>query len=196
MSWLTRPRALHRQTRFEALVRPHLERLYRLAWRFTRSPEDAEDLLQSLLLKLLPQEERIAALDLPGPWLARALYHLYVDETRRQRRADAGLGSVLEAEDALEQLVDETRDSPEQAAERSQREQRLGQALAALSHEHRALIAWHDMEGYTLDELAVSLDVPVGTLKSRLHRGRAHLRALLQQQEPGLSPAPPERIAV
>jgi RNA polymerase sigma-70 factor (ECF subfamily) len=181
---------------FDALVRPHLDRLYRLAYRFTQSREDAEDLVQSLLIKLLPQAERLALLDLPGPWMARALYNLYIDQTRQRRRQEAAIGSPLTEDGVLEAIADEFSDSPEQAVERSQREQRLALALATLSDDHRALIAWHDMEGYTLDELAEQLSVPIGTLKSRLHRGRANLRALLEEPSAGATPLSVARFAV
>ena len=196
MKWFKPTIVPVRESRFDSLVRPHLERLYRLAYRFTHSREDAEDLVQSLLIKLLAQEERLATLDLPGPWLARALYHLYIDQTRQRRRQEAALGSRLTDEYALDSLVDEVSDSPEQAVERNQRADRLQAALAALSSDHRALIAWHDMEGYTLDELAVQLQVPLGTLKSRLHRGRANLRALLEDPSAGVEALSVARFAV
>jgi RNA polymerase sigma-70 factor (ECF subfamily) len=166
--------------RFEALVRPHLDRLYRLAYRFTGSRADAEDLVQSLLIKLMPQEERLAAVELLAPWLARSLYHLYVDEMRRHGRTTAALGTRTDAE-VLATITDEVSEQPEQAVERQLTQRKLMAALAALPAEQRALIGWHDIEGYTLEELAASLDVPLGTLKSRLHRGRASLRRKLME---------------
>ena len=196
MKWFSPAAAPVQGSGFDALVRPHLDRLYRLAYRFTQSREDAEDLVQSLLIKLLPQAERLALLDLPGPWMARALYNLYIDQTRQRRRQEAAIGSPLTEDGVLEAIADEFSDSPEQAVERSQREQRLALALATLSDDHRALIAWHDMEGYTLDELAEQLSVPIGTLKSRLHRGRANLRALLEEPSAGATPLSVARFAV
>jgi len=196
MKWFSPTAAPVQGSGFDALVRPHLDRLYRLAYRFTNSREDAEDLVQSLLIKLLPQTERLALLDLPGPWMARALYNLYIDQARQRRRQQAAIGSPLTEDGVLEAIADEFSDSPEQAVERSQREQRLALALATLSDDHRALIAWHDMEGYTLDELAEQLSVPIGTLKSRLHRGRANLRALLEEPSAGATPLSVARFAV
>jgi len=196
MKWFSPTAAPVQGSGFDALVRPHLDRLYRLAYRFTQSREDAEDLVQSLLIKLLPQAERLALLDLPGPWMARALYNLYIDQTRQRRRQEAAIGCPLTEDGVLEAIADEFSDSPEQAVERSQREQRLALALATLSDDHRALIAWHDMEGYTLDELAEQLSVPIGTLKSRLHRGRANLRALLEEPSAGATPLSVARFAV
>jgi RNA polymerase sigma-70 factor (ECF subfamily) len=140
MKWFSPTAAPVQGSGFDALVRPHLDRLYRLAYRFTNSREDAEDLVQSLLIKLLPQTERLALLDLPGPWMARALYNLYIDQARQRRRQQAAIGSPLTEDGVLEAIADEFSDSPEQAVERNQREQRLAQALAALSDDHRALM--------------------------------------------------------
>jgi RNA polymerase sigma-70 factor (ECF subfamily) len=183
MKWFSRPVTAPAAGPFEALVRPHLEGLFRLAYRFTRSREDAEDLVQGLLVKLLAQPERLGEVEQLGPWLARSLYYFYVDHQRQRRRAEAGLGVRVADEAALAGVVDEQREGPEQAAERGQLGRRLEAALGRLSAEHRALIALHDVEGYKLEELAGMLELPIGTLKSRLHRGRAHLRWLLEAAE-------------
>jgi RNA polymerase sigma-70 factor (ECF subfamily) len=171
------------------LVRPHLSRLYRLAYRLTGSRENAEDLVQSLLVRLLRQDARLAEVESLGPWLARALYHLYVDDVRRGSRSPTLLRSDSVDDETLSAIPDDSAETPEQSSERRLIRRRLIAALAQLTPEQRALIAWHDMEGYTLDELATVLDVPVGTLKSRLHRGRAQLRRLLAEPS-----AAPERV--
>ncbi|MGQ0697360.1 MAG: RNA polymerase sigma factor [Panacagrimonas sp.] len=166
---------------FDELVRPHLERLYRLAFRFTGSRDDAEDLVQSLLIKLIPQERRLLEVEILGPWLARSLYNLYVDDARRRAREVSGIGIATGDSEILDQLVDEAAESPEQSAERLLSQRRLSAAWQQLPPEQRAVIAWHDIEGYSLDELAVAHDLPLGTLKSRLHRARARMRRLLME---------------
>jgi RNA polymerase sigma factor (sigma-70 family) len=176
--------------RFDALVRPHLERLYALAYRFTGRREDAEDLVQSLLTKLIPQERRLAQVDILGPWLARALYNLFVDQTRRHAREVSGLGHAIHEPEVLELLADEQSESPEAGAERLLSQRRIAAALQRLPPDQRAVIAWHDIEGYSLDELAVAHDLPLGTIKSRLHRARARLRQLLMEPL-----APRERVS-
>jgi RNA polymerase sigma-70 factor (ECF subfamily) len=169
--------------RFDELVRPHLERLYRLAYRFTSSREDAEDLVQSLLIKLIPQQAKLEEVDLLGPWLARALYNLFVDDARRLSRQESALGCAISDPLVLEEIIDENAESPEQSAERLLNQRRLSAAWQRLPAEQRAVIAWHDIEGYSLDELSVSHGLPIGTIKSRLHRARARMRELLM--EPG-----------
>jgi RNA polymerase sigma-70 factor (ECF subfamily) len=196
MKWFSRPARVAADCRFEALLRPHLERLFRLAWRFTQSREDAEDLVQALLLKLLPQEDKLVAVEQLGPWLARSLFYLYIDQVRQRRRQEDGLGLRIDDEDALHAVVDDERGSPEHAADRLRENRRLEGALGALSPEHRALIALHDIEGHTLEELSGMLEVPIGTLKSRLHRGRANLRWLLSDAADGGALQPGVRVAV
>ena len=75
---------------FRRLIEPHTQALYRLAFRFTGRRADAEDLLQELLTRMYAKSARLANIDLLRPWLARALYNLFVDERRRNARSALG----------------------------------------------------------------------------------------------------------
>ena len=165
-------------SQFERLLRPHLERLYRLAFRFTGSPEDAEELVQELCARLLPKLGELARLEQPGPWLARSLYNLFVDQVRHRAR------SPVDAVADLPEIAS-TLPGPDEAASGALTAERITAALTQLTPEQRAVLAWHDVEGYTLEELAGSQSLPLGTLKSRLHRARAALRQLLREPFPG-----------
>jgi RNA polymerase sigma-70 factor (ECF subfamily) len=177
---IVQPRSGAQAQRFEALVRPHLDNLYRLAYRFTGSAEDAEDLVQALLVKLIPQEDRVAEVEQLGPWLARSLYYLFIDQTRH--RAGSALDQVDgEGEASLGEIAVDEADQPYEIVDKLLTRQRISEALEQLPDEQRAIIAWHDIEGYTLEELAEQHHIPIGTLKSRLHRARARLRTLLMQ---------------
>lgn len=166
-----------RRTSFEELLRPNLERLYRLAFRFTGSRADAEDLVQELITRLLPDVESLRKLDRPGPWLARALHNLYVDQVRQ--RARSPIETVSELPD-----VESGAPGPAELAGFDLTLERIEAALAQLPAEQRAVIAWHDIEGYTLEELADAKSLPLGTVKSRLHRARIGLRQLLREPFP------------
>lgn len=159
---------------FEALVGPHVEHLYRLAYRFTGRREDAEDLVQELLYRLYPRLSTLRKVETLRPWLSRALQNLFIDGTRR-RRNDPLANS--EGEQSLG--PEPTSDSPEAQTETELARRRLTAALQALAPEERVLVSLHDVEGYTLAELEQMLEVPLGTLKSRLHRTRKKLRNLL-----------------
>lgn len=176
----------HRQSqeaRFEALIRPHVDPLYRAAYRFTGNREEAEDLVQDLLVKLLPRTEELAAVEQLRPWLMRVLYRMFVDRHRKKARTRLRLvpgSSGDELGDPLDGMAGDSPDPEDEAGNRFDRA-RLQRALARLSDDHRAVLALHDMEGYTLPELETLLEVPTGTLKSRLHRARARLRELLKK---------------
>lgn len=168
---------------FEALVGPHVDHLYRMAYRFTGRQEEAEDLVQDLLVKLYPRVEELNRVEQLRPWLTRVLYNQFVDQHRKSSRLRLwGSGDDPEDNrgDPFDRLPSEDPDPEATTQERFTRAQLEG-ALAKLSGEHRAVLALHDMEGYTLVEMASILEVPTGTLKSRLHRARARIRDLLNQ---------------
>lgn len=171
---------------FERVMRAHLPSLYRLAFRLTGSETDAEDLLQDLLLRLHSRATELTALDRPGPWLARVLYRLYVDGYRRERlrpnpAADYRSGNPGDEDDPVTSAEAGPESDPEKLAERAHDTARLQRALDALPEEQRTVVLMHDVEGYRLTELSELTDVPVGTLKSRLHRARRSLRDLLTE---------------
>lgn len=160
---------------FERLLAPHIERLFRLAYRYCGEVQPAEDLVQDLLLKLYPKRKELGAIEALGPWLARSLYNHFIDTTRRGQRSPLH-GAV--SDEVLHSLSG-TEGEPEAELERSDIQRQLEHAMTRLSPEQRALISLHDIEGYTLQELESMLDTPIGTLKSRLHRGRLQLRNAL-----------------
>jgi len=169
------------QQRFDALLKPHLQQLYRLAYRLTSRREDAEDLLQDLLIKIYPRSKELAAVDNPLSWLSRVLLNQYIDTYRRQQRSP--LVSV-EDENRFYQLTENSDPQPDEVAERENTLQQLQSALQALSSDHRIVIMLHDVEGYTLEEIQQMQEVPLGTLKSRLSRARSQLQKNLKKMEP------------
>lgn len=160
---------------FERLLAPHIERMFRLAYRYCGEMQLAEDLVQDLLLKLYPKRKELHAIEALGPWLARSLYNHFIDTTRRGQRSPLH-GAV--SDDVLHNYSG-SEGEPEAELERSDIQRQLERAMTRLSPEQRALISLHDIEGYTLQELEGMLDTPIGTLKSRLHRGRLQLRNAL-----------------
>jgi RNA polymerase sigma-70 factor (ECF subfamily) len=161
---------------FEALIEPHLKVLWQTAYRFTGHRQDSEDLLQDLLARLYPQRARLAAVEDLRPWLIRSLHNLFVDRKRSWFRNVLSRG---DSDDARLEAIEAETPGPESAAQAEDVRQALFAALAQLDHSQRAVIVLHDMQGHTLAELQAMLEVPLGTLKSRLFRGRARLRELL-----------------
>ena len=168
----------NQQASFEALVKPHLDRLYRFAFRLAGNKVEAEDLFQDVLIKVFPRLDELIDLDQPGAWLCRVMYNHFVDNRRRFARQR--LVAVNESEvpgqsiEAAPGGVD-----PAVDAERADNIMRLDSALGQLSDDHRLVVLLHDTEGYKLMEIQEITGTPVGTLKSRLHRARARLREIL-----------------
>jgi RNA polymerase sigma-70 factor (ECF subfamily) len=164
---------------FARLVRPHFDRLYRLAWRLAGGESEAEDLFQELMVKALAGMDRLRTLDDPGPWLARMLYNLFVDQHRRfaRRRLVIVDEGRLDG-DGLAGIAGDA--DPERDSRDEELAGILEEALAALSEEHRIVLLLHDADGYTIPEIQALTGTPAGTIKSRLHRARVRMRALLE----------------
>lgn len=163
---------------FVRLVRPHYDRLYRLAWRLG-GPGEAEDLFQELMIKAISSLERLALVDDPGPWLARMLYNLFIDQHRRFARSRLVL--VDEGRLGGEGLAGFAGDAdPARDSNHRQQARILESALAMLSEEHRIVLFLHDADGYTIHEIQELTGTPVGTIKSRLHRARLAMREILE----------------
>jgi len=168
----------NRSAAFERLLQPHLDRLYRFAYRLTGNKADAEDLFQDVLVKLFGKLDKLVEIKEPGSWISRVLYNHFIDNRRRfarERLVSVGEGQLPPG--GMDSIS--AGDSPEHDAERLDNIIRLDNALAELSEEHRLVVLLHDTEGYKLKEIQEITGDPDGTLKSRLHRARARLRELL-----------------
>lgn len=164
---------------FELLLKPHLKQLYRLAYRLTGNREDAEDLVQDVLLKLFPKLDEMKTIERLAPWLSRVLYRQFVDKYRQQQRQPLNLvDDDIEQDQLAEQ---DTISGPEELTNSGLTLGLLDQAIARLNEDQRQLVLLHDVEGYSLPELQEMLDVPLGTLKSRLNRARGQLRVQVKK---------------
>jgi RNA polymerase sigma factor (sigma-70 family) len=187
MAWLKRARAAKDTgdaAEFERLLRAHVPALYRSAYRWTGAVDRAEDLVQQLLIRLYPRLAELRNLDQIRPWALRVMYRIFIDELRRERAspvhftAEGTPGSDLHAGQDDDAWLDPA-PGPVDLVEQQITQERLLRAWERLGEDHRAVLSMHDIEDYTLPELAQIMDIPLGTLKSRLHRARARLRELL-----------------
>ena len=163
---------------FEKLVQPHFDRLWRLAFRLTGRRAEAEDLFQELLIKAFSKLDDLVTIDEPGSWLSRIMYNLFIDEQRRFARTRMHV--VHEGflpGDGLDGFAGP--EDPARDTERFEKLKALDAALTQLGDEHRIIVLLHDTEGYKLAEIQELMNIPIGTVKSRLHRARARLREIL-----------------
>ena len=165
---------------FDALLRPHLSKLYRLAYRLTGSVADAEDLLQDVLVKLYERRAELPVIAALAPWAARVLHNQFIDRARYYARRRLVSIGAAESERVAVELAIGVAPEPGTAVEARFDISGLNTAVAKLSLEHRTVLLMHDAEGYQLHEIQEITGVSLGTLKSRLHRARARLRELLE----------------
>ena len=168
------------QASFEALVRPHLDRLYRFAFRLAGNKAEAEDLFQDVLTKVYARLDDLAKIKEPGAWMCRVMYNHFIDNRRRfaRQRLVAVSEGELPGQDVAALPGEE---DPAADVEREDDIMQLDDALSHLSEEHRLVVMLHDCEGYKLKEIQEITGDPVGTLKSRLHRARTRLREFLEK---------------
>jgi RNA polymerase sigma factor (sigma-70 family) len=179
---------------FERLLREHVPAFFRSAYRWTGSVDRAEDLVQDLLVRLYPRLDELRNLERIRPWAMRVMYRIFVDEVRRGRSSPVQFGfhDDDESDNAGEGFIDAEAD-PSRLVEQLLTQERIIAAWTHLSEDHRVLLSMHDIEDYSLPELAQIIDVPLGTLKSRLHRARARLRDLLLATERSV---PADRVSI
>ena|SRR5664279_3210760 len=157
---------------WEEVARDHGRFLYNVAYRLTGNDDDARDLVQESLLRVRRGLETYQPGSLEG-WLARIVTNVFLDEVRRKRRRP---------EQALPDDPDRvlpTAAGADEMAVAAGLSDEIQRALASLPEEFRVPVVLRDVADRTYEEIAGSLGVPVGTVRSRLHRGRRMLRTAL-----------------
>lgn len=172
--------------RFEAIIRPHFDALYGSARRFAKNDSDAEDLVQDVCLKAFSHIDKFEQIEHKRAWLLRILYHTFIDMRRNQNRDPTHIGVSIDEDDQIP-IAAEAAMQPDEQTERMMRIERLLAAMALLDKELCTMLALHDVEGLTIEELSVLTNLPQGTIKSRLFRTRAKLGRLLQNKQIGRS---------
>ncbi|MBU0484113.1 MAG: RNA polymerase sigma factor [Proteobacteria bacterium] len=177
------PRENCRESAIETLLEPHLQYLYRLAFRLTGKSHDAEDLLHDVLVKVFAKQRMLAGIENLRPWLTTTLSRTFIDLKRKENRSLLRLFKPATDDNSISELdaIASPRPGPEKESSRFQDKQIIAAALSRLNAEQKTVCVLHDMEGYTLQELEEILATPIGTLKSRLHRAHATLKNYLQK---------------
>ncbi|MBM3472748.1 MAG: sigma-70 family RNA polymerase sigma factor [Armatimonadetes bacterium] len=169
---------------FEQLIEPHVGRLYNYLARMVGDPADAEDLTQDVILRAHRAIGSFRGGATFQTWLYRIATNIAVDALRRRGRRNARVTSLddpLQAEQGLvAREVRDTQRDPQRLAEASELIEQVQNAIAELSPKLRAVVVLFDIQGLTYDEIAQTLRLPLGTVKSRLFNARTRLRELLE----------------
>lgn len=160
------------------LVRRHQDRLYPTALRLTGSAEDAQDLLQETFLRAYQKLNRFQGDSSFYTWVYRIAVNLALSGRRRRRPTSRWNGAP---EGSPGELAADPRDcDPAAPLERAERERLVQDALNSLAVDHRAVVVLKEFDGLRYEEIGDLLGIPVGTVRSRLHRARCELREKLK----------------
>jgi RNA polymerase sigma-70 factor, ECF subfamily len=166
---------------FEADVVPYMRKLYPAALRMTRNPSDAEDLLQETFARAYAAFHQFQPGTNLSAWLYRILTNTFINSRRKAKRepVQSLLGELGEMHVPDGLLTQRARSAEEEAMDRLAESDVL-RALRDLPEGFSTAIYLADVEGYPYKEIAEIMDTPIGTVMSRLHRGRERLRARLK----------------
>lgn len=172
----------HRLAAFEELYQRHLRQIYRVAYRLTGNHDEAEDLTQEALVEAFRAFDRYRPGTYFDRWVFRIMTRTYIDRVRRRLgrpvvSLDAPAGPDGEAR---LHLLGDSRNDPQYLTEIADLDGAVQAALDCLPQEFRMVVVLADIEGLSYDEIAAAVGCPVGTVRSRLHRGREALRTLLR----------------
>jgi RNA polymerase sigma-70 factor (ECF subfamily) len=175
---------------FDSLVSRYERRIYNLAYRLSGNAEDASDLTQETFIRLYRSINTFKGQSAFSTWLYRIATNVCLDELRRRQRTPAVSldDPVSTADGEIEREVADFSQLPEVLLEHKELQELVQQVLSELSEDHRTVIILRDLEDLSYEEIAEILNCQLGTIKSRLNRARAALKARIMSQRELFAP--------
>jgi RNA polymerase sigma-70 factor (ECF subfamily) len=173
---------IQKQEDFEEEIVPHLDAMYNFALRLTSDPSNAEDLVQDTIVKAFRFFSSYEKGTNAKAWLFRILKNSYINNYRKQSKQpnQVDYDEVSEFYETIRADRTDTSDLEDKMF-RELVDDDISQALEELPEDFRTVVLLCDVEDFTYEEIANMLDVPIGTIRSRLHRGRNLLKAQLKE---------------
>ena len=170
---------------FDDLIRKHEKRAYQYAFRLTTNPEEASDVVADAFVRVYSALHNFKGQSAFTTWLYRILTNCFLDMRKREKsRPTISLEATLATDEGeLTRQVEDDSPTPHMEAEKTERERAVERAVGQLPEYQRAMITMYHVENLSYEEIAESLDLPIGTVKSRLNRARLSLRELLVGDE-------------
>lgn len=169
----------------DSLIRKHERRAYQYAFRLTSNPEEASDVVSDAFVRVYSALQNFKGQSAFTTWLYRILTNCYLDIRKKEKNRQAlSLETTLQTgEGEVERQIEDEEPSPHLLFERGERERAVSVAVGQLPEYQRAMIVMYHSESMSYEEIAEALDLPIGTVKSRLNRARLSLRQLLVPDE-------------
>jgi RNA polymerase sigma-70 factor (ECF subfamily) len=165
---------------FEPLVEKYRQRVWRLAYNVLRDREEAWDVAQDAFIRAYQALPSFRGQSAFYTWLFRIVMNLAADRARQRAARGRAFGTERVPEEDWERLMTDQDASPDSSAAQTEDRERIAKALDTLSEDHRTIIMLSDVEGLAYREIAEVLDIPIGTVMSRLHNARKRLRGALK----------------
>ena len=162
---------------FGELVLRYQNRLYNTVAHFVGCREEAEDVVQDAFVQAFVKLETFQGTSAFYTWLYRIAFNVAISRQRRKRPA----ASIEQTRDRTGGEPVDPGDRPEEQVQRQEKVEQVHEALGNLSDEHRSILVLRELEGCASESISEILDMPLGTVRSRLHRARLQLKVELQQ---------------
>lgn len=170
---------------FDDLVRRHERRAYQYAFRLTSNPEEAADIVADAFIRIYNALQNFRSQSAFTTWMYRILTNCYLDLRKKEKnRQTVSLDAAVQTDGSeVERQIEDEGAGPAQEVEKMAREQAVQDAIQRLPEYQRAMLVMYHVEMLSYEQIAESLDLPLGTVKSRLNRARLSLRDLLAGNE-------------
>ncbi|MDK2918001.1 MAG: hypothetical protein PWQ37_734 [Candidatus Petromonas sp.] len=168
---------------FEKLIEKYQVTAFNVAYRMIGNKEDASDITQEALIKVFKSIRKFRGESGFSTWFFRIVTNTCIDMVRKESKITTySIDKTIETEDgSYKREISDEKNIPEQMYEKKEQKERVQKAIGKLPGKYRIAIILRDIQDFSYEEISEILDCPLGTVKSRINRGRALLKEILQK---------------